>query len=151
MPDGQQDTGCPVNFEKENETVESCIEIGKKGETIYVSKPVRIVLSGEGNNTPYTVTHDNEERTIIETQCSSDLVDTIASQIGGEGQPDMCYIKVGTDMVIWTSHFTAFGTISIPITTTTESVSSSSSWLSMDTLSSITQTSSSLLVQGQCF
>ena len=111
LPDGQSDAGCPVNFENENDDIQSCIEIGKKGGRISVSKPVRITLAGEGEHTPYTALNDDENRTIITTQCSSDTVDTVGQQIGGIGQPEMCYVVVGSDMVIWTTHFTAFGTL----------------------------------------
>ncbi len=127
LPDGQLDSGCPINFEKDDEKIESCIEIGKKGQRFSLSKPVRIVLAGEGDHTPYTALNDNEDRAIITTQCSSDDVNTIGLQIGSTGQPEMCYLTIGKDMIIWTSHFTAFGTISTSIAQTTESTSSSSS------------------------
>ncbi|GDY16099.1 hypothetical protein LBMAG54_09550 [Nitrosopumilaceae archaeon] len=123
LPDGIISSNCPTNIKKDDETLQSCIEIGKKGERLSVSNPVRIVLPDQGDYIPYYAVNDNEERTIITTQCIADNPTSTSEQIGGTGQPDTCYIKVGSDMVIWSSHFTSFGTI----TSSSQSVQSDSS------------------------
>jgi plastocyanin len=123
LPDGIISSDCPINIKKDDETLQSCIEIGKKGTRLSVSNPIRIVLPDQGNYIPYYAVNDNEERTLITSQCTADNPGTVSEQIGNISQPDTCYIKVGQDMVIWSSHFTSFGTI----TSSSQSDSSSQS------------------------
>jgi sugar lactone lactonase YvrE/plastocyanin len=127
LPDGIISSDCPINIKKDDETLQSCIEIGEKGIRLSVSNPIRIVLPDQGNYIPYYAVNDNEERTIITSQCIADNPGTVSEQIGNTGQPDTCYIKVEQDMVIWSSHFTSFGTITSSQSTSSDSSSKSSS------------------------
>ena len=125
LPEDKLDSTCSEDIVSTNEKLESCVSIGTQ-QFISVSKPVRIVLTGEGEHIPFFATNDNSQRTEISTLCTSDDMNSVSQLIGASGQPEMCYIKVNNDMIIWTSHFTIFGTFSIP-NSNDESTSSSSS------------------------
>jgi len=107
----RQDTGsCPPKFEG-TDSVVSCIDVGKYGVELTLDKPARILLKGEGAHSPYYGVTPSVLRTKITVQCNADDFNTVSSQIRSSGSVRECYIVSGNDMIIWTTHFTSYGTI----------------------------------------
>lgn len=95
-----------------NASVSSVIEVGYGDTKLTFNKAVRLVLSGQaGKDAGYS---RNGVFTKISTTCSAD------TQVAGDALPAEgdCKIDVGSDLVIWTKHFTNFVTYtqsSIPV------------------------------------
>jgi len=90
----------------EDETLGAAIEIGFASTKLSFDKAVRILLPGQsGKRVIYTrdggVTH-----TEITTVCAADNQAT-GDALAADGD---CKISVGSDMVVWTKHFTTFAT-----------------------------------------
>jgi hypothetical protein len=81
----------------------SAFEIGVDGSTIQLSSPARIEFTGDGGN-GFVVffVGPNGITTFINTQCSSDSASGLTT--------NECFIDDGSDVIVWTSHFTKFGT-----------------------------------------
>jgi len=85
-------------------TVTSAIEIGVADFAVNLSKAVRILIPGKANS--LVGFQRSGVFTAITTSCAND------SQAAGDALATgaECKINNGTDMVIWTKHFTMFGT-----------------------------------------
>jgi len=76
-----------------------------------LSEPARIEFTGDGIDNPYPFfgffkRPDDSALTIIDTGCSADDLATVDAQLGGTGE---CVFRGGSDLAIWTTHFTSFG------------------------------------------
>ncbi len=92
----------PTGFSR---SLSQAVELGVSGVKLSFTKGIRILLSGQaGKKTGWT--RDDSTYTEITTICSSD------SQVVGDGlaTDGDCKIDVGSDLVIWTKHFTTFVT-----------------------------------------
>ena len=95
--------------------IDVIIDIGS-GTALNLSKAVKIVLSGmSGKNAAWA--RGNDTMTQITTQCISA---TNSSNIVGNGE---CYFDDGTDLIIWTYHFTKFAAFT-PVTAATTVITS---------------------------
>ena len=84
----------------------TAIEVGFVGESLTFSKAVRLLIPNEaGKRVGYSVTSTFTE--ITDTCASDNQVTGDALSSGAE-----CKIDVGSDLVIWTKHFTTFATYS---------------------------------------
>lgn len=86
------------------------IEIGLSSQQMTLDKPVRIKFSGDGGGQGFTAFFKSPSDTnvvLITTQCTADDLATVTAQLGGTGE---CVYNNGSDMIIWTTHFTRFGT-----------------------------------------
>jgi parallel beta-helix repeat protein len=85
----------------------TAIELGIAGQTLTFSNGVRILLVGQaGMNVGYSVT--GTDFTPITNICATDTQATGNSLSAGSE----CKIDVGSDLVIWTKHFTTFAAYS---------------------------------------
>ncbi|PIR77389.1 MAG: hypothetical protein COU30_02735, partial [Candidatus Magasanikbacteria bacterium CG10_big_fil_rev_8_21_14_0_10_38_6] len=80
--------------------IEKVIEIGFSGIILTLSQAAKIVLPGQTGTTP--AFSSGESSSVISTEC---LSASDSSNISGDGE---CYFDDGTDMIIWTKHFTDF-------------------------------------------
>ena len=110
FPERQSTGSCPPKFEG-TDSVVSCVDVGKYGVELTLNKPARIVLKGEGAHSPYYGVTPSVLRTKITVQCNADDFNTVSSQISSSGTVRECYVVSGSDMIIWTTHFTSYGTI----------------------------------------
>ena len=86
-------------------TQASCIEIGQAGSVINTDKPIRIQLGGQAGNVPW-YSEGGAVATQIIAACTADDLDTVSAQLDGTGE---CFINTDLDLIIWTTHFTVFG------------------------------------------
>ena len=91
-----------TNIEK---TVDSVIEIGFDDTVLTFNKAVRIVFTGKAGK--YVGYSRGGVFTLITTICNADDQAIVDAQLGAEGD---CKKNVGSDLVIWTKHFTKFVT-----------------------------------------
>ncbi|HVO86457.1 MAG TPA: hypothetical protein VMT23_01850 [Candidatus Binatia bacterium] len=101
-------------------TVATVIEVGAGNLNLTFNKGVRILLPGQAGKLVGFVR--NGDFTQISQPCTAD------SQAAGDALPagGDCYISVGSDMVVWTKHFTTFVAYSQAPTPTSSNTSSSS-------------------------
>ncbi len=87
-----------------NKTVSSVIEVGSNSVSLTFSNAVRLLIPGQSGKSVGFVR--NGVFTQISTPCQSD------AQAAGNALPagGDCYFDNGTDMVVWTKHFTTFVT-----------------------------------------
>jgi hypothetical protein len=86
-----------------NQTNVSGVEIGFSGIKLSFDKAVKITLSGQtGKKVSYT--RDNVNFISITNICSSNS-QTYADTLIADSE---CKYDTGTDMIIWTKHFTTF-------------------------------------------
>ena len=83
----------------------SCIEIGQAGSVINTDKPIRIQLGGQAGNVPW-YSQGGAAATQITVACDGDDLVTVSAQLDGTGE---CFINTDRDLIIWTAHFTVFG------------------------------------------
>lgn len=107
-------------------TVSTVINVGFSGIKLIFNKAVKIVIPGEANKT-VGYSYDGSTFTEITTECTgnNESWNTQNLPIGGE-----CYLNDGSDLIIWTKHFTEFVTYEeevIPATSSGGSSRSSSS------------------------
>ena len=90
----------------ESREVTSVLEIGLDNDILTFDRPVRIVFDGRaGQDVGY---EQGREVTIIEQRCEADDIGRVFQQlVGDRGE---CKIDVGSDLVVWTMHFTRFFT-----------------------------------------
>jgi hypothetical protein len=106
LPENKLGSSCDIS--PASGTLASCIEIGQSGKTITMDKPVKITLSGQAGNTPWF--SQNGATTQITTSCTDNTFNTVNGQLMPNNDlPDECFINVGADLIIWTNHFTSFG------------------------------------------
>ncbi len=127
----------------QTKTLSTAIEVGLPGERLVFNKAVRMLLPSQANKRAGYVS--TSTFTEITTTCSSD------SQSSGDSLSDEgeCKIDNGSDLVIWTKHFTTFATYSQTATPSTSSGGGSSggSWfVNSPTQSSGVSSSNSLAV-----
>jgi len=107
------------------ETVDSVIELGFDDIELTFDKPVRIVLEGQAGKTAFY--ERSGVTTVINNVCSADSFDVVNSQLS-DGGTEECKIDSNGDLVIWTLHFTLFGSsTSIPGASPTSSPGTTSS------------------------
>ena len=104
--------------------------MGIVGVELTFDKPVKIVLPGEGANTPYFGLTQGAQRTIISNQCDSATAATVNSVTITSGSTDNreCFFRTngGNDMTVQTTHFTSYGTISASSSSSSSGSGSSS-------------------------
>ena len=73
-------------------------------------QPVRILLEGQAGGRAFYIQGADGEITPIDAACAADVTDRVHLQLGGAGE---CQIDSndGTDKIIYTYHFTRFGTV----------------------------------------
>jgi len=83
----------------------AAFEIGLSGSTLEFSTPVRLEFTDDGGNefTPFFVGSDGIT-TFIDTECLSDSALGLTTTGANE-----CFFDNGTDLIVWTDHFTKFG------------------------------------------
>jgi hypothetical protein len=123
LPETKTSSNCTPSF-LSTESLVSCAEMGVTGVEITFNQPVKITLSGEGASTPYHGLTQGTLRTTITTQCTANDFTVVSGQISSGGTVRECYIVSGSDMIIWTTHFTSFGTTSTTSTSTSTTTSS---------------------------
>lgn len=105
LPTPKETSSVTITAGSGNQTdVSSVIEMGLEDEKLTFNKSVRILITGEGSKlTGYSRAGTF---TKITNTCSAD------SQEAGDAlaEGSECKIKVGSDIVVWTKHFTKFVT-----------------------------------------
>jgi len=96
--------------ETETETFSetTAIEIGSSTDTLTLDGPARIQFTGDGGKglVSFFEMPSDTDVTFIDTVCDADDLATVTTQLGGVGE---CVFDNGEDLIIWTTHFTAFG------------------------------------------
>lgn len=98
----------------QTKTLSSAIEVGFSGAKLSFDKGVRILMAGQANKRA-GYTRSGEGFTEITTPCAED------SQTWADGHlvaDEECKINSGSDLVIWTRHFTTFATYTQTTNTT---------------------------------
>lgn len=125
LPETKTSGNCPPSF-LGTESVVSCVEMGVYGVELTFNQPVKITLPGEGAYTPYHGVTPTSLRTTITTQCTANDFTAVSGQIRSGGSVRECYFVSGSDMIIWTTHFTSYGTTSTTSTSTSTTTSGGS-------------------------
>jgi len=83
-------------------------EIGLPSGEITFDEPVRLEFTGDGGKglEAFFKRVGDTSVTSIDTVCNADVLATVKAQLGGTGE---CVFDDGTDLITWTTHFTAFG------------------------------------------
>ncbi|MDD4584612.1 MAG: peptidoglycan-binding protein, partial [Bacilli bacterium] len=99
------------NTSSETRTTDSAIQVGFSGARLSFSNAVRLLLPGQAQKRAGYTT-DGINFIEITNTCSADTQE-VGNALPSDGE---CKIAVGTDLVIWTKHFTTFATfIATPI------------------------------------
>ena len=110
----------------QTKTLSTAVEVGFSGEKLTFSKAVRLLLPGQaGKRAGYVRT--GISFTEITNTCALDNQST-GNALAADSE---CKIDVGSDLVIWTKHFTTFATYSQttnPVSSSGTSVSSGGSY-----------------------
>ena len=103
-------TKTPTGFS----SIEKMIELGDPDVNITFSDPVRITLFDQAGFTPFYINAANETF-VIANACNdvSSFVNT-SQMLGGTGE---CYAYLAGDLIVWTTHFTTFGSGTLSSTT----------------------------------
>ncbi|MFQ5475733.1 MAG: hypothetical protein ACE5DT_01720, partial [Nitrosopumilus sp.] len=105
----------------------TAIEVGLSSGEITFDKPVRIEFTGDGGNKGFDIFFKragDPSVTFIDTVCTADNLATVKAQLGGAGE---CVFDDGTNLSVWTTHFTAFGAAKRSSTSSAPSAPSGSS------------------------
>jgi len=114
-----------INLDQGKQTT-SVIEIGQTNIILTFDKPVRLLFEGKaGHGVGFS---NGITNTIITEHCNSDNEAAVLVQLDGVGE---CTITSGSDLVVWTYHFTSYFTF-----TTTSSLGGSSNDNAPPTLAS---------------
>ncbi len=141
LPEPKVGSSCPIN--PDGSSIVSCIDVGLSGDELTFNKSVKITIPNEGHLTPY-YSSDNTTWQEISTLCdAADTAEVNGVAISNDGTRE-CYFVDGSDMVIWTTHFTVFGTL----TPASSSSSSSGGSSGDDTAPSISNLGPSIDSQG---
>ena len=97
----------------------SCIEIGQSNSVINTDKPIRIQLGDQAGNVPW-YSEDGAAATQITTACAADNFASVSAQLDSGEE---CFIDVSPDLIIWTTHFTVFGSNSVGVAGPTATIS----------------------------
>ena len=99
----------------------TAIEIGVASDEVTFDKPVRIEFTGDGGQglEAFFKRAGDTSVTFITTDCTIDGA-------AGLGGADECVYDDGTDLIVWTTHFTAFGAAKRSSTSTGSTSSTSS-------------------------
>ncbi|MBI5697536.1 MAG: hypothetical protein HZC29_03370, partial [Thaumarchaeota archaeon] len=100
------------------------VEVGLGSQTMSLNKPVRIEFIGDGGSQGFSAFFQrptDSSPVFITTQCNADTLASATAQLVGSSE---CVIDDGADLVIWTTHFTKYG--STKPTTSSSSTSSGS-------------------------
>ncbi len=90
----------------ENISPVSAISIGSSDNSLTLSSAARLEFVGlAGRLIGWTTDNDGGDFTPITTECSLDDQVTVDAQLSTTGD---CYIAVGSDLIVWTKHFTTF-------------------------------------------
>ncbi|MCF7866298.1 PGF-pre-PGF domain-containing protein [Candidatus Woesearchaeota archaeon] len=109
-------------------SVDSVIEVGLSGIRLNFTQPIKILLEGmTGKNAAFSI--DGTQLSKITTQCTN----AAGAGIPAAGE---CYYDDGTDLIIWTYHFTKFSAY----TETTVEETSSTSTTTSTSIGSVTPT-----------
>ncbi|MFQ5782355.1 MAG: hypothetical protein ACE5GR_04805, partial [Nitrosopumilus sp.] len=87
----------------------TAIEIGLPSAEITFDEPVRIEFTGDGGNQGFDTFFKragDTSVTFITITCNADDLATVKAQLGGTGE---CKFDDGSDLIIWTTHWTSFG------------------------------------------
>ncbi|WP_157832744.1 hypothetical protein, partial [Nitrosarchaeum koreense] len=86
----------------------TAFEIGSSSDSVTFNEPVRMKFSNSGGQgfVTYFKKPGDSNVTFINTVCNSDNLASVKAQLGGTGE---CAIDNGTDIIVWTTHFTSFG------------------------------------------
>ena len=90
----------------ETKTLSSAIEVGFSGAKLSFSNAVKITMPGQANKR-VGYTRNGEGFTEITTACTEDSQTWANANLGTDGD---CKVNSGTNLVIWTKHFTTFAT-----------------------------------------
>jgi hypothetical protein len=105
LPTVKPNSSVTISAPGKKVTVQTVIEVGFGDIKLTLSNPVRLLVPGQaGKDAGYSRAG---EFFPITTTCSGDSQSSVNSQLGEEGD---CKINVGSDLVIWTKHFTKFVT-----------------------------------------
>ena len=109
-PDWNGVVKLPVFAEKfidtDQGTVTSVLSIGFDGDMLELDRPARIEFDGKaGQNVGFL---SGDDVVMIETACDADDSETVTLQLDHGGE---CKTSVGSDLVVWTFHFTDFFTV----------------------------------------
>jgi len=137
----QLSTKTPTGFDSIDGEI---IEFGSPDLDVTFNQPVRITLFEQGGPTPFYINTGNETYLIV-TQCDSDDFDAVNTQLDN----NECYLVEGDDLVIWTTHFTAFGSGTQSVTTTEKkSGGSNNQWMTKPTFGLSHETHRQLVDDG---
>ena len=96
-------------------TVDVVIDVGS-GSEINFSNPVKITIGGKAGKKAAWA-RGTSTLTEITTVCDSSTNPTNINAVS----PRECYIDSGSDLIIWTYHFTQFAAYTLPVQSSTES------------------------------
>ena len=110
---------CNVNFTSTNirDNPDSCIDVGQTNRVLSLSSPAEIVLSNQEGNTPWYANNSTVSASAVQitTECAVDdrfgivTVYSVNRQFTSDPEINECYTSEGNDLVIWTNHFTVYG------------------------------------------
>jgi len=84
----------------------AAIAIGSNDNSLTLSKAARIVFAGQaGKLVGWTTDNDGEDFTQITAVCSADAQAVVDAELAAGAD---CALDVGSDLVVWTKHFTTF-------------------------------------------
>jgi len=105
----------------------TAVELGLGSQDLTFDEPVRVEFVGDGNNQGYKAFYKkagDTSNTFITTTCNADNLATVKAQLSvGEE----CSIDNGSDLIIWTTHATTFGSARGSSTSSSSTSSSTSS------------------------
>lgn len=97
-------------------TVGTIIELGDPTKTLRFNIPVKVVLTGQAGNNPFFVGPADPVVATPILACSAIYANGAAAladqSLTANSATDACYYNEGADLVIWTTHFTGFGSSS---------------------------------------
>jgi len=103
-------------------SIDAVIKLGASGELNF-SLPVKLVLSGMAGKTAAWARSGNSTLTEITTTCNSVTAPTNIDSITTRE----CFVDSGSDLVIWTYHFTVFAAYTPATASTTDSTTTGGS------------------------
>ena len=108
-----QDLGvsCTVGFDDIAGTPVSCVDVGQTNLVLSLNSSAKIVLSDQAGNIPWYAQNRTASAVQITNVCDEDTLASANAQLSSNF--DQCSIDVGNDLVIWTNHFTVYGSNAI--------------------------------------
>ncbi|VVB65366.1 Uncharacterised protein [Candidatus Gugararchaeum adminiculabundum] len=98
------------------QTTSQVIEIGSTSVPLTFDKGVRIVMSGQANKSVGYTSAGSSTFTEITANCSVDTQENADENLS-IGGVSACKINSGSDLVVWTKHFTKFATYTLSAST----------------------------------